>query len=199
VRIFVKICGFTTPDAVAVAVAAGVDALGFVFAQSPRRVTPAEAVRLCRDVPDAIRRVAVMHHPEDEQWQAVRALFRPDWLQTDWQDYASLELAPGVGRLPVYRDAALPADFDTAGLPGRMLFEGGESGSGRPADWALAARCAAASQLVLAGGLAPGNVAEAVRRVRPWGVDVSSGVESAPGVKDPARIRAFIEAARAAE
>jgi phosphoribosylanthranilate isomerase len=197
--LWIKICGLRSAADVAAAVAAGADAVGFVFARSVREVTPAQARAACQGLAPGVQRVAVMRHPAADAWREVQTVFRPDWLQTDWEDYAALELAPDIGRLPVYRDAALSAEPPAAALPPRMLFEGGESGTGRPADWALAARCATASQLVLAGGLDPGNVAAAVRCVRPWGVDVSSGVESAPGVKDPARIRAFIEAARAAE
>jgi phosphoribosylanthranilate isomerase len=84
-------------------------------------------------------------------------------------------------------------------LPAWLLVEGRASGRGARADWALAARLALRTRVVLAGGLDAGNVAAAIRRVRPFGVDVSSGVESAPGVKDPGRIRAFVAAVRAAE
>ena len=83
-------------------------------------------------------------------------------------------------------------------LPTRCLVEGPRSGTGQVADWTLAAAMAARTQVVLAGGLHAGNVAAAVQAVRPWGVDVSSGVESAPGVKDAARIHQFVFAARQA-
>lgn len=198
-RIFVKICGFTTPDAVAVAVAAGVDALGFVFAQSPRRVTPAEAVRLCRDVPDAIRRVAVMHHPEDEEWQAVRALFRPDWLQTDAVDFAGLNPGSDVQRIPVYRDGDELPDASALGEDDVLLYESAHSGTGQRADLERAATLARRARVIVAGGLDPDNVGRVIARVRPFGVDVSSGVESSRGRKDPARIRAFVAAVREAE
>jgi phosphoribosylanthranilate isomerase len=85
-----------------------------------------------------------------------------------------------------------------AALPGRVLFESARSGAGERADWAAAAAVAASTQLVLAGGLQPGNVAEAVRTVRPFGVDVSSGVERERGVKDAPLIHEFVRAARAA-
>jgi phosphoribosylanthranilate isomerase len=94
----------------------------------------------------------------------------------------------------VFRDgAALPVV-----LPSRLLFEGARSGAGEVADWSQAAALAGRAELVLGGGLTPGNVAEAIAAVRPFGVDVSSGVESAPGRKDPARILDFISAAREA-
>jgi phosphoribosylanthranilate isomerase len=94
--------------------------------------------------------------------------------------------------LPVLR-AALPGP-----LPPRLLFEGQRSGSGAAADWGQAMLLAGATQLILAGGLDAANVASAIRAVRPFGVDVSSGVESAPGHKSPQRIAEFVQAARAA-
>lgn len=198
-RLFVKICGFTTPDAVAAAVEAGADALGFVFAQSPRQVTPAEALRLCRDVPEAVRRVAVMRHPEDGQWQAVRTLFRPDWLQTDAADFARLNPGAGVKRIPVYRDGdELPAAA-ALGEDDVLLYESAHSGTGQLADLDRAAALARRARVIVAGGLDPDNVGEVIARVRPFGVDVSSGVESSRGRKDPARIRAFVAAVREAE
>lgn len=193
---FVKICGLTTPEAVAAAVGAGADAIGFVFAESPRRVTPARAAELCRDVPGHVVRVAVMRHPAAAEWAEVRDVLGPDWLQTDAEDLASLALGRGCAALPVYRDAALP---DARDWPSPMLFEGRLSGSGRTADWRKAAEIAARTDLILAGGLDASNVAAAITAVAPWGVDVSSGVESSPGTKDPDLIVDFIARARAAE
>jgi len=194
--VFVKICGLTTPAAVAAAVDAGADAIGFVFAESPRQVEPAQAVALCRDVPDGIVRVAVMHHPSAAAWNAVRDHFCPDWLQTDAADLAALDLGDHCVPLPVYRDtdAARPARSPTP-----VLFEGRRSGSGAPADWDTAAAIARRTDLILAGGLSPDNVAAAIAAVAPWGVDVSSGVESRPGVKDPHKIVDFVARARAVE
>ena len=97
--------------------------------------------------------------------------------------------------LPVLRSGAATS----APLPARCLFESARSGAGEQADWTVAARMARKTQLVLAGGLHPANVAQAVREVRPFGVDVSSGVERERGVKDEQLIREFIRAAREAE
>ena len=192
---FIKICGLTTPDATRTAVSAGADAIGFVFAESPRRVSPEQARELCDEVPDSIVRVAVMRHPSVAEWEAVRDGFAPDWLQTDAEDLPQLELPADCEPLPVYRSGRVLADDAT----GRLLYEGVESGRGELADWREAADVAARSELVLAGGLNPDNVGAAITAVGPWGVDVSSGVESAPGVKDPERIRQFIARARATE
>jgi len=198
-HIYVKICGLSTRDAVAAAVEAGADALGFVFAESPRRVTPAEAAKLCREVPDALDRVAVMLHPSQEELQRVLTLFRPDLLQTDAEDFATIKPGPGVRALPVWRDSGTLPDPASLNPEGMLLYESATSGSGRLADPARAAALARQARVLLAGGLDPDNVAEVIARVRPFGVDVSSGVESSRGKKDPARIRAFLAAVREAE
>ncbi len=195
---FVKICGLRTAEAVQAACDAGADALGFVFAPSPRQVTPEQAVQLCADVPEHVIRVAVMRHPEPETCARVLEVFRPDWLQTDAEDFAGLGLGPTIRRIPVYRDRP---ELDEAQVvtQGRVLFEAADSGVGRCPDWPVARRLAEKTELILAGGLDPDNVADAIARVQPWGVDVSSGVESERGLKDLARIAAFVAAARAAE
>jgi phosphoribosylanthranilate isomerase len=193
---FVKICGLRTPEAVAAAVAAGADALGFVFAESPRRVTPQEARALCAQVPSHVVRVAVMLHPVPAEWRAVLDGFAPDWMQTDAGDLAAMDLPAGCEPLPVYRSGGVPPADD---LPQRLLFEGTVSGSGLTADWDQAAALAARTSLMLAGGLNADNVGEAIRRVRPFGVDVSSGVERARGEKDNGLIKTFIARVRALE
>jgi phosphoribosylanthranilate isomerase len=195
VKPWIKVCGLTTPEAVVAALEAGVDAVGFVFhASSPRNVTPEDALRLTRDVPRHVLRVAVTLHPSQDLVDEIAAVFRPDALQSDAEDFERLRLPWGMESLPVLRaGGARPAEW-----PERFLYEGPRSGAGATADWDEARALAARGDLVLAGGLRPENVAEAIERVRPFGVDVSSGVETAPGRKDPARIREFVEAARRA-
>ena len=194
-RPWIKICGLTTPAAVAAAVESRVEAVGFVFhAASPRNLAPRAAAALAREVPREILRVAVARHPAQALVDEIAAELRPDLLQTDLEDYARLHLPHGMARLPVLRSGSPRA----AALPELFLFEGGRSGAGELADWDEARRLARAASLVLAGGLGPDNVAAAIASVRPFGVDVSSGVESAPGTKDPARIREFVAAARGA-
>ena len=192
----IKICGLRTAADVAAAVAAGADAIGFVFADSVRRVTPAEARGAAEAAPGMLLRVAVMKHPDPAEWLAVLDGFAPDVLQTDSEDFGRLDVPARVRRWPVYREGKTG---DDAPLPDEFLYEGAHSGAGETVDWGLAAAIARRGNMILAGGLTPANVGDAVAAVRPWGVDVSSGVESAPGVKDPARIREFISAARAAE
>jgi phosphoribosylanthranilate isomerase len=194
--VFVKICGITSEVAVEAAVEAGADALGFVFAPSAREVSPERARALCAGVPARVARVAVLRHPAAADWRRVLDVFAPDWLHTDAADFTSIDLPADCRALPVYRSSAHAAASE---LPARLLFEGAVSGSGRTADWQEAARLAAVTELVLAGGLHVDNVAAAIEQVKPWGVDVSSGVERQRGVKDPRRIREFVARVRACE
>ena len=193
--VWVKICGLSTESAVDAAVRAGADAIGFVFhAASPRNVEPARASQLAQRVPAGLDTVAVTRHPDRSEVDSVLQLFRPTLWQSDARDFGAWVMPPAVGILPVLRSGqSLPTP-----LPARCLYESAASGQGVRADWDEAVRLARQCQLILAGGLDPESVAEAVARVRPFGVDVSSGVESAAGVKDLGKIRAFIEAARAA-
>jgi len=191
---FVKICGINNAAAAEAAVEAGADALGFVFADSPREVTPERARELAAAVPRGIKRVAVLRHPPRALWRRVLDVFAPDWLQTDAEDLADIELPAGCAALPVYRDWRAPA-----APPARLLFEGSRSGSGRTANWDEAAALSSRTQLILAGGLHAANVEDAIRRVRPWGVDVSSGVETRRGEKDPRMIHEFVARVRALE
>ncbi len=191
----VKICGLSDRAAVEAAVDAGADALGFVFAASPRRVSPGEAARLSAALPAGIRRVAVMLHPSAEEWRAVLADFAPQVLQTDAEDFDALSVPAHVERWPVLREGAID---ESHGLPPVFLYEGRKSGRGESVDWTQAGRYAERGRMILAGGLTVDNVAEAIRVAKPWGVDVSSAVESAPGRKDPRLIAAFVAAARAA-
>ena len=191
---FVKICGLTTPEGVAAALDAGADAIGFVFAPSVRRVTPAAAAALAAPARGRALCVAVTLHPAAAEVEEILDVFAPDLLQTDLEDAAGLSSRARMRLLPVLREGGgLPVP-----LPVRVLYEGAVSGSGRTADWTRAHAVARRTEVLLAGGLNPDNVAEAIRTVRPWGVDVSSGVESAPGVKSPTKISAFLAAARAA-
>jgi phosphoribosylanthranilate isomerase len=197
--LWIKICGLRTREAIEAAAEAGANALGFVFhAGSPRNLDPAAARELQRAVPRGLERVAVFLHPAQSLVDEVLAAVGPDWVQADADDLATLRLPAGLRVLPVLRSGRPSASRATA-LPPRCLLEGARSGEGERADWRAAAQLARATELVLAGGLDPANVAEAVRAVRPFGLDVSSGVERERGVKDPARIRQFVRAAREAE
>ncbi len=202
----VKICGVTDPGAIEAAAAAGADAVGFVFAPSLRQLSPRAAVRLARSVPPGLARVGVLGASAATLPSAALAELALDLIQADAAACAELAvLAPGCRLLPVFHDVpdverALEAFVAAAApAPPLVLFEGRASGRGMRPDWDTATRLARRTPLALAGGLAPENVAAAILKVRPAMVDVSSGVESAPGVKDPRRIRAFVAEVRAAE
>ncbi len=207
----VKICGIRTREVADACVHAGAQALGFVLAPSVRRVTPADVRaiigQLANDLPAHVWRVAVFKRLDDAQSQAdLRALARDagvTHVQADWLDEPlAHELAPDLTFLPVFRDVpTLRIDLGheaTRAQPRMVLLEGALSGIGMLPDWGRLARAAHAvpgGRFMLAGGLAPHNVADAIRAVRPAMVDVSSGVERAPGEKDPRLIVEFIRAA----
>jgi len=192
--LLVKICGIATAAALDAAVEAGTDAVGFVFhAGSPRDIAPRAATALARRLPAGVVSVAVTLQPDRSLVARILEEFIPDAWQSDAADFAELELPASVERWPVFRHACA-----TAALPRRAVFDAAESGRGMRGDWQCAAALARRCQLILAGGLDAANVAHAVAVVRPYGVDVSSGVERSPGVKDAASIRAFVAAARSA-
>jgi phosphoribosylanthranilate isomerase len=198
---WIKICGITTPEAVEAALAAGVDAIGFVFADSPRQLTLEDAVALAAPARDRVRCVAVTRHPSQRYLDDILEVFRPDVLQGDNEDLRVLRLPKQLELLPVFRDWDAPqgtARVQPGVLPPRLLFEGLTSGSGTLCDWTTAQRVARRTQLVLAGGLDADNVATAISAVRPFGVDVSSGVEERAGVKSPTEVLRFAAAARSA-
>lgn len=191
--VWIKICGMTTPEAVAASLDAGVDAIGFVFAESIRQVTPAQAAGLSAPARGRVLCTAVTRHPTQQAIDEILSVFKPDLLQAEADDLCTLRLPRELPLLPVFRR------WDGTGqVPPRLLFEGPTSGSGMPCDWNSARHIARQSQLVLAGGLDAANVAAAIAEVRPFGVDVSSGVEERPGIKSHIRITRFVSAARTA-
>lgn len=191
--LFVKICGITTVAALDAAVEAGADAVGFVFhGSSPRNIPPGAAAALARRLPRGIASVAVTLRPDRAAVAQVLDEFIPDAWQSDAGDFDALGLPASIEHWPVLRHAGV-ADV----LPRRVVFDAPVSGQSVLGDWRGAADLARRCELVLAGGLVSSNVAAAIATVQPFGVDVSSGVERAPGVKDAALIRDFIAAARA--
>lgn len=190
---FVKICGLRDAEDVSAAVSAGANAVGFVFAESVRRVSTSNARAAVEGLAGDVLRVAVMRHPSNEECREVIEVFAPDVIQTDAEDFATLEIPEQVQCWPVIREGRDATASDI------YVYEGPQSGSGETVDWTLAADVAKHGRMILAGGLAEDNVRVAIQTVRPWGVDVSSGVESLPGTKDHELIERFIGAVRAAE
>ncbi len=199
-RIWVKICGITEVSAALLCGELGVDAVGFVLVDSPRRISPARAARISAELSAGVTKVGVFRRAHPHQIARVRDHFRPDLIQ---MDHAHRPETDGSGVLTVFRESESVEEevrrFVSASPGAPFLYEGSRSGAGQKVDWNLARRLARLGPMVLAGGLDPDNVAEAIHTVAPFGVDVSSGVESNPGRKDPARIGAFVEAVRSAE
>src|SRR5580658_4718553 len=192
--LWIKICGVTDAAAVTAALQAGVDAIGFVLSPSPRQLHAAHAARLAAPARGRALCIAVTREPSQQLLDDIVRDFNPDGWQTDINDLTVLRVPRQLPILPVLRSGSAALESP----PRRFLFEGPVSGQGISADWAEARRLASAAQLILAGGLAVDNVATAIETVRPFGVDVSSGVEEQPGRKSPALIAAFVAAARMA-
>lgn len=191
-RPWIKVCGVTTAEAVDAALCARVDAIGFVFADSPRRVTPDRAYRLSAPARGRLACVAVVRRATSPEIDEILRVFRPDVLQIDFDELARLELPRTLEILPVAstRKAAPPA------LPGRLLLERPPQDDRAAWDADALGALGRRTRLILAGGLDPGNVAALVRSVQPFGVDVSRGVEVSPGIKGPELIGRFAKAAR---
>ncbi len=194
--VYVKICGLREPGHVAAAVEVGADAIGFVLTRSPRRITPEQARELAAAVPAHVLTVAVFagEAPEEVRAAALESGVRAVQLHGDHPhgDFTALK---DLG-LTLVRAGAAGADLRCGAFDEDLLIvDAPRPGSGEPWDWA-AVRGRPEGRWMLAGGLDPSNVARAIAEARPWGVDVSSGVEIAPGVKDAGLIREFVAAAR---
>ncbi len=196
--LWVKLCGVRTRSDVDAAVAAGADAIGVVMTPSVRMVDLRTARTLVGAAPDDLLKVAVFYRPEQAHVEAVRDAVAFDLFQAETE---SLEGIGGIDVLPVVHDrpdliTAVARAVEVSG-GGRVLVESaGHGGKGTAPDWDRVAAVGNLDRVVVAGGLTPGNVAGVVATLRPGGVDVSSGVESAPGVKDPGLMKSFVEMAR---
>ncbi len=202
----VKICGITRVGDARLAAELGADAIGFVFwLRSPRRVDADEARRICEALPPFVTRVGVFVDAGPDEVRRVTDHVGLDAVQLHGDE--PIEPYEGT-HARLIKAMALDDDGALAvarGLPAGVtpLVDAADrerrGGTGQLANWRLAATLAAGRPVILAGGLTDGNVAQAVQDVRPWAVDVSSGVEAAPGVKDPDKLRAFFRAVRSAE
>jgi len=195
---FIKLCGMTRPEDVALAAELGADAVGFVlWPGSPRAVAPARLAALVGALPASTMAVGVFVTPSaGDIDRAVAAGIRVAQVHgaIDARGASSVtvwvarSLDTGVSDLPVATTVVLDAHD-----PER------HGGTGRTIDWSRAAQIAAGRRVVLAGGLTPANVTDAIRRVRPFGVDVASGIEDRPGVKNAQAMTAFVAAVREAD
>jgi phosphoribosylanthranilate isomerase len=199
---WVKICGITSEEDALLAVAMGADAVGFVFAPSSRQMSPNAVQAIVRRLPPEILTVGLFR--DERAQRVVEIINRAGLKAAQLHGNESREDCGYVSvRVPLVIKAFVAGDSrleraEEYGAP-IILLDAPSPGSGKVFDWRLAEGAPRGRRLVLAGGLDPTNVAEAIRTVHPWGVDVSSGVEASPGRKDPSKIRAFVQAARAAE
>lgn len=200
----VKICGITSATDALAAVEAGADALGFMFyAPSPRHVRFDAAAEIIRQLPPFVARVGVFVDPAEEEVRRAIEECGLDTLQFHGDETPEFCRRFGLKTLKAFRVRDAESLRQTESYPAEAWLldsyvTGQPGGTGARFNWDLATDAARRHTVVLAGGLTPGNAAEAVSRVRPYGLDVSSGVESAPGRKDAAKVRAFIAAAKGA-
>ena len=196
---FIKFCGMTRIEDVALACELGVDAVGFVlWPNSPRAIDIGGVSAMVKALPDTVEPVGVFVTPSREELQAgldagIRVLQIHGWS------------AEGPSHWPTSAWLAASTNTDLADVPAAatLLLDVHDperhGGTGRTADWTWAAGVAAERRVVLAGGLTPDNVAAAIRCVRPYGVDVASGIETRPGIKSAEAMAAFVTAAREAD
>jgi phosphoribosylanthranilate isomerase len=211
--LLVKICGLSTPETLDVALDAGADMVGFVFfPPSPRNISFEQARALGLRVKDNAKKVALVVDADDALLEQIVAALKPDMLQLHGHEtpQRAAAIRESFG-LPVMKALAIETEIDLAAIPpyasvaDRLLFDARPprnatrpGGLGKSFDWHLLKGLDLPVPYLLSGGLDSNNVAEALRITRAPGVDVSSGVETAPGKKDPALIRAFVANARAA-
>lgn len=198
---FVKICGITSEEDALLAVAMGADAVGFVFAPSPRQMAANKVRDIAGRLPPEILTVGVFRDASPEQVVQTVQLCGLKAAQLHGRETPETTRAvrQRVGLVIKGLPAGDPAleHWDDYGADA-LLLDSPTPGSGLVFDWSLADGIPVNRRVILAGGLTPDNVADGIEQVHPWGVDVSSGVEASSGRKDPLKVRAFVSAARAA-
>ena len=202
----VKICGITNPQDAQVAISAGADALGFVFfSESPRFIQPRVARQIIAHFPPFVIPVGIFVNAElnvvqETMQECGLALAQLHGDETP--EYCETLHRPVIRGIRLKKRGSLLAMADYKGRAGVRGFivdaysKSAYGGTGITADWDLAAEAAEEAPIILAGGLTPDNVQEAIQKVKPHGVDVSSGVEASPGKKDPVKVQAFIQAVK---
>ena len=204
----VKICGITNAADAQAAIEAGANLLGFNFyEQSPRRITEEEAAKVRSQLPKRVKAVGIFVNPAPADVIALRRSLKLDAVQLHGEEPPET-VAEIAGIVPVIKAFRVKPEFPLATLdeyPSAFAFlfdaahTGQYGGTGHTTDWDVARRASQSYRIILAGGLKVENVAAAVRIVRPYGIDVASGVESSPGKKDHGRLREFIQEVRRAE
>ncbi|MCA9304513.1 MAG: phosphoribosylanthranilate isomerase [Phycisphaerales bacterium] len=206
-RTRIKVCGITTPEMAAAAVDSGADAIGFVFVENtPRYIDPDDATEIMFSLPPMVSAVGVIRDLDVDQFCELEQRCPTQLMQLHGKESVDVVKQCGPGVIKAFR-------FDQATIESQLarwneidevdavLIDGSDGGTGEAFDWkALTPHLDGFDKpVILAGGLDATNVADAIRTIRPYAVDVSSGVESSPGIKDPAKIAAFCAAVRAAD
>jgi phosphoribosylanthranilate isomerase len=200
--VFVKVCGITTEEDALLAVAMGADAVGFIFAPSPRQVAVDHVRDIARRLPPEVLTVGVFR--DDAPQRVVELCHRAGLRAAQLHGHESPEdtayVRSQVGLvIKVFPAGSNALDHMHDWRADAVMVDSPAPGSGEVFDWSLAEGAPAGRRFILAGGLTPANVADAIERVKPWGVDAATGLESSPGHKDPVKVRDFIRAAKAAE
>ena len=199
--VFVKVCGTTSEEDALLSVAMGADAVGFIFAPSPRQVAPQVVAGIVRRLPAEILTVGVFRN--ESPGRVVEIVNRVGLRAAQLHGHETPEHAHWIRkRVPFLIKAFVAGDPSIRQAQDfaadAVMIDSPKPGSGQVFDWSLADGLPDGLRLVLAGGLNADNVGEAIARVRPWGVDAVTGVEASPGRKDPRKVRTFVAAARAA-
>jgi phosphoribosylanthranilate isomerase len=199
--VFVKIEGMTNEADALLAVAMGADAVGFVFAPSPRQIAPGIASDIVKRLPPEIMTVGVFR--DEAPARVVEIVNTVGLRAAQLHGHETADQARWVRERVPFLFQAFPAGAPAVARAADygadvIILDAPSPGSGQIFDWTLA-EVPDGLRLMLAGGLTPDNVIEAIARVHPWGVDVASGVEKSPGIKDPVKVRAFIKAAKSTE
>jgi phosphoribosylanthranilate isomerase len=196
----IKICGITNIEDALLAAESGAHALGFVFAKSPRQVNPATVRRIVKVLPPFISRVGVFVNEDSEVVKEIAGLCGLDVVQLHGDEspaYCNKFSTQVIKAIRVKDRSVLPqlSKYEVDALLLDAFVPGKPGGTGKSFNWDIAAEAKEYGRIILSGGLSPENVAEAIARADPYGVDVSSGVEAEQGKKDPKKVRAFIRAA----
>ena len=199
---FIKICGITNEEDALLAVALGADAIGFVFAPSPRQVAPTKVLDIVKRLPSEVVTVGVFRDEHPKRVLEIARAARLKGVQLHGNEPVDVvrsvaqEVRFAIKAVVAGSDAARRAnDYGTDAV----LVDNVRPGSGERFDWSLLKELPSGLRVMLSGGLNPDNVRDAILSTQPWGVDVSSGVEREPGVKDAVKMRRFITAARDAQ
>ncbi|HEX9475524.1 MAG TPA: phosphoribosylanthranilate isomerase [Candidatus Dormibacteraeota bacterium] len=196
----VKICGICDGAAAQAAVEAGADLLGFHFCSSDRRISPEEARTIVEGLSVRPTIVGVFIDQEEAEVREIADFVGLDMLQLHGSEQPGFDAGRPVVKVLKIRDDQVP---DASAWPDPIMLDSWSmdqrGGTGRAWDWELARELLVTRKVFIAGGLEPGNVGKVVSRFKPYGVDVSSGVEASPRVKDPDKVRAFVHAVRLTE